>query len=232
MPSMTYWKLRRLGPRAVRVFQRRQAALPAIAAYEGTLLPKEQGFALYYDEIAHYRAPWQDDMAHGKGAVGRLLAVLRGWLPLVQRDVPSFDSSELAYEPDVPDDVLEDAARLHDIVFDHRDAAGQPLPYQQSCLAVIDRVLMEAQREWAGAEATDQRYGDLLARVRAAGEQLDLDLQAFRRTVASHVGRSDKDFQKLRAEHAQDIDEDDDLAAPGPTTPVPPAPPGVHAPRE
>ncbi|MBN1607706.1 MAG: hypothetical protein JW940_13805, partial [Polyangiaceae bacterium] len=54
----------------------------------------------------------------------------------------------------------------------------------------------------------------LLREVREAGELLQRELTMFRRTLMSVTGRSDKDYQKLRATKAQLPDEDDDPNAP------------------
>jgi hypothetical protein len=79
-----------------------------------------------------------------------------------------------------------------------------------------------ASKEWSEADAADKQYQDLLARVRSTAEGFDRDLQAFRRTLMTDAGRSDKDFQKLRAERAQVPDEEDDPNAPPAPAPVDP----------
>ncbi len=85
-------------------------------------------------------------------------------------------------------------------------------------------------KEWADAEASDSKYQQTFATVRAMADPLQQDLVALRRTLGARVGRSDKDFQKLRVERAGWPDEEDDLNAPQPPKPIEPAPPGVTAP--
>jgi hypothetical protein len=169
-------------------------------------------------------------MSEGKGAVAALLKSVRAWLPLVQRDVPGFDSSSYGDQPTVPDDVLEDGARLFDVVHDHVEVAGNPLAYRDAFLADLDAKLKDANKEWSEAEAADKAYQALLAAVRKAAEQFDADLVAFRKTLATVLGRSDRDFQKLRAEKAQAPDDEADPAAPPPVAGVTPAEPGANGP--
>jgi hypothetical protein len=226
MSSTTFWKLRRLAPRALRVVARRSPESRAVAAYAATVGPKAQAFVAAYDEAGRYRVSWQKEMGEGRGAVRGLVGALRRWLPLVARDVPGFVATEFADKPQVPDDVMEDAGRLHDQVHDYRDPAGNPLSYQADCLAELDAALAAAHQEWAEAEEADKRYQTLCAAMRRTAADFDLELHAFRRTLSACAGRSDKDFQKLRAEKASLPDPEDDPAAPQPPTPVPPAAPG------
>ena len=67
---------------------------------------------------------------------------------------------------------------------------------------------------------------------RDTAEAFNTELKAFRRTLGNVVGRSDKDYQKLRADRAAMADEDDDPAAPPVPDPVTPAGPGIVTPTE
>ena len=230
MASATMWKLRRLAPRAVRVINRRVNDSRAIKAYEETLIPKAQTFMTAYDQSARYEATARSEMKEGNDAIDALLRNIRSWLPVVQRDIVGFDSSDYGDKPDVPDDVLEDAGRLYDVVDDYSDQDGKPLRYQDTCLTEFEPAIQRATKEWGEAEAADKTYQDLMSKVRTSAEAFDTELQAFRKTLASLVGRSDKDYQKLRAKKAQTLDEDDDPQAPEPPPVVAPAPPEVDTP--
>ena len=158
MGSTTHWKLRRLAPRALRVLERRKNESPIIMAYAGSLTAKAQAYIEVYDTAARFGAQWNKELAEGRSAVSIALRTMRGWLPLVQRDAPGFDGADYGDKPAVPDDVIEDAGRLHDFVQDYRDAAGQPLAFREACLAQLGPAVQNAAREWAEAEAADQRY--------------------------------------------------------------------------
>ena len=231
MASATMWKLRRLAPRAVRVINRQVNDSRAIKAYEETLIPKAQTFMTAYDQSARYEATARSEMKEGKGAIDALLKNTRSWLPLVQRDIVGFDSSDFGDKPGVPDDVIEDADRLYDVVHDYSDQDGKPLRYQEACLGELEPAIQLATNEWTEAEAADKTYQDLLGKVRSSAEVFDTEIQAFRKTLASIVGRSDKDYQKLRSKKAQALDEDDDPQAPEPPPVVAPAPPEVDTPE-
>jgi hypothetical protein len=87
----------------LRIMKRRKAVWPAVAACATTLVPKAATFTATYNDAGRYRATWQREMAEGRGAVGALVKVLRDWLPLLQRDVPGFDSADFADTPEVHD---------------------------------------------------------------------------------------------------------------------------------
>jgi hypothetical protein len=230
MPSTPAWKLRRLAPRAKRVQERRKADTPVIEAYGATLPVKAGAFIAAYDAATSYQNTWRREMAEGKGAVAALVKAIRSWLPFLARDVPKFDPSTFGDQPNVPDDVLEDAERLAVAFEEERDAGGNALPYKVAALAALTPLIATADKEWTEAEAADTRYQQMLKEVRATGAVLDLELQAFRRSLGSAIGRDDKDFQKLRVERASQKDEEDDAAAPPPPAPVEPAKPGEPPP--
>jgi hypothetical protein len=232
MPSTPQWKLRRLAPRAKRVQARRAGEATVIAVYGKTLPGKADAFAAAYDTATGYKTAWQKEMAEGKGALGALLKLMRAWSPLLVRDVPGFDSTEYGDQPTVPDDILEDGERLAAFVEDYKDNSGAPLSYQADLMAILGPALAKAQKEWNEAEAADQQYQKLLADARDGAAVFDQELQSFRRTLATHAGRSDKDFQKLRAEKASQQDDQDDVDphAPPPSLPVPAAAPGAPPP--
>jgi hypothetical protein len=223
MSSTPFWKLRRLAQRSRRVQTRRASDAPVIAAYGTTLNPRATAYITAYDAAAKYQTKWRKEMKEGKGAIAGLVKTIRAWLPLVARDVPGFDASTFADQPDVPDDVLEDGDRLLSEVEDFKDAEEKPLAYQEAAIKELGPALQAANKEWAEAEAADKLYQDLLKDVRETAAVFDPELQAFRRSLSTVFGRSDKDFQKLRAERAGQADEDDDPNAPQPPSPLPTA---------
>jgi len=201
-----------------------------LTVYATTLIPKATAYMTAYDDSARYESQWRREMAEGKGAVAALVKVIRSWLPLLVRDIPQFDASTFADKPDVPDDVIEDAGRLIDLIEEIKGKDGQALPYKNVATQALTKDIAAANKEWSEAEAADAHYQKLLADTRSTGAVFDTELQAFRRTLAQVVGRSDKDYQKLRAERASQKDEDDDSAAPESPPPVEPAPANAKVP--
>jgi hypothetical protein len=222
MASVAFRKLRRLAPRAKRVLVRRSGEDAAIAAYVPTLTLKADAYMAAYDAGAKYEATWRREMKEGRGAIAALLKTVRAWTPLVVRDVKGVDASGFGDQPDVPDDVLSDAERLLSVISE----AGSSLAFYEPANAALDRAYQAAVKEWHEAETADSKYQLLLKEVRETGGAFDGELQLFRRTFGSIVGRSDKDFQKLRAERAAVADEEDDASAPPAAPPVTPAPAG------
>jgi hypothetical protein len=177
--------------------------------------------------IPKYQASWKKEMAEGRSAIASLVKLMQTWLPLLKRDVPGFDGGTYGDNPEVPDDVIEDGERLASVLDEFRDSKGNPLPYQKAALDALTPAVQAAIKEWGEAEATDAQYQQSFATVRQMAEPLQRDLVTLRRTLMVTAGRSDKDYQKLRAERAGFPDEDDDANAPTPPKPVVAAPTGA-----
>lgn len=231
MASSPQWKLRRLAPRTLRIIERRKGEQPILAAYEATLVPAARSLIETYDAAGRYQSTWRKEMNEGRGASQALLTAMRGWLPIVQRDVPGFDGASYGDKPQVPDDVIEDAGRLCDVVAEHEADGKTPLTYAKSLLAAMVPLLQAAQKEWHEAEAADKKYQSLLAQSRAAAEAFDAQLKPFRRSLVSIVGNSDADYQKLRATRAHLSDTEDDAGAPSAPAPMPSVAQGVSTPQ-
>lgn len=226
MAATPQWKLRRLASRTLRVFERRSPNSDSLKAFGPTLVPTARDFIASYDGVKRFGAKWQKEMAEGRGAVFTLVSQMREWLPRLSVDLPHFDRSTFA-DTSVPDDVMEDAERLRDTIEDHEalaaDAANQlkPLPYATDLLAKLGLAYAAATKEWREAEEADSHYQQALAKTRALAGQLQQELVAFRETLASVVGRSDMDYQKLRTQRAATADPEDDPDAPTPIEPGP-----------
>jgi hypothetical protein len=176
-----------------------------------------------YDRSMKYAADWKKEMQEGRTAIAALLKQIQLWAPLLKRDVPGFDGSIYGDHPIVPDDVIEDGERLVSVIEEYRNGSGSPLPYQKAALDALGPVLQAATKEWTEAEAADSEHQRLLASVRDMADDLQKDLVTLRRCLLAALGRSDRDYQKLRAERAGLPDEEDDPNAPSPPLPVMPA---------
>jgi hypothetical protein len=147
--------------------------------------------------------------------VARLAVALQCWSPLVIRDVKSFDSSAFL-QTSVPDDVIHDAEYIVALVLEHVARTGAALAYQEPLIIEMNDKLNAGRKEHAEAEAADKAYQQCVANLRREAEAFQTELTTFRRTLAALLGRSDKDYQKLRVERASHQDEDDDPNAPPP----------------
>jgi hypothetical protein len=231
MPTVTpHWKLRRLAPRAVRIVKRRAPESTVIASLAQTTVPKAEAYMAAYDKCMKSGANLKKEMAEGRNAIAALLKQIQSWAPLLKRDLPGFDSGSYGDQPQVPDDVIEDGERMASVIDEYRAAAGDPLPYQKAALDALGPALQAAVKEWSEAEAVDSDHQRLLAAVRKLADDLEGDLVALRRSLLVVVGRTDRDYQKLRAERAGLPDEDDDANAPAPPAPIVSAPAAAQAP--
>ncbi|WP_428264805.1 hypothetical protein [Haliangium sp.] len=215
MPSVPLWKLRRLAPRAKRIIERRKNDSPVFTAYEATVVAAVDEYVAAYDQAAGTRANWRREMQEGRDAIQVLSVCVRSWIPLVSRDVPGFSGNDLRASS-VPDDVIGGAEHLLGATAAHEAATGTTLAYREALAADVTAKLDAARKERSEAEGADQGYQQTLADVRAKGDVLATELRSLRRTLEALVGRSDKDYQKLRIQRAARRDEDDDPNAPPP----------------
>jgi hypothetical protein len=216
-----------LASRGARIVKRRAAESPVIGSFVATLVPKAEAYIAAYDKAAKYQASWKKEMAEGRSAIASLVKLMQVWLPLLKRDIPGFDGGIYGDKPEVPDDVIEDGERLASVIDEFRDSKGNPLPYQKAALDALTPAVQAAIKEWGEAEGADKQYQQAFAAVRQMADPLQQDLVTLRRTLMATAGRQDKDYQKLRAEHAGYPDEDDDANAPTPPKPVVAAPAGA-----
>lgn len=216
--ALAAWKARRFSARAKRVFERHKAN-PAVATY-ASIVVKADNFAGAYDAALRYAPTHKKEFGEGRSALTALVVKLRTWAPVMGGHVVGFKESEYGDNPEVADDTLGDAERMLDIADDWKDEAGAPLAFLASLHADLDPALALATKECAEAEAADVKYQDLLRAQRESLALFDEELQRFRRTLMGLVGRSHKDYQKLRTEKGGEHDEDDDgdAGAPPPTT--------------
>ena len=221
--TLAYWKLRRFGPRALRVVGRHKGESTAIAALEASLAQKIKPFATAYDEVVRLRSATAD-------AVRSLHATVRAWLPLAQRDVQGLVSAELGGRPEVADDVIVDARELLEQVKAAKSSTGGAPPFQAACIGELERGVAAATKASRDAEAADARYGGLLRQLRQAAGELDAELQAVRGTLSARLGRRDPDLQKMRPRAVNEPDSDDDAGAPAPSPGVAPAAAGMNSP--
>jgi hypothetical protein len=218
--ASAFWKLRRFGPRALRVVARHKGESTAIAAHEARLGQLSTTFAGAYDDVVRQRGAAND-------AVRALHASVRAWLPLAQRDVSGLVSAELGGRPEVADDVIADARELLTQVKN----AGAAAPYGAACASELERGIDAATRAAQEAEAKDPRYASLLRQLRQVGADLDAEVTNVRSTLSARLGRRDRDLQKMRPRAVNEPDDDDDANAPQPSPGVAPAAAGVNTPQ-
>jgi hypothetical protein len=211
MSSISAWKARRQAGRVPGVLER-HADKPAIRAYQATLGGKAHDFTVAYDAAATYATRHAREFAEGRAAVADLARKLASWAPLVAGAVPGVAETDLTARHDIPDDLFTATSHVLDLVHD----AGDALPFAADLAAELEPALATAQKEWHEAVAADVTYQSLLKAQRDALAVFDAELQRFRRTLAGALGRSHKDYQKLRAEKAHLPDDDDDATAPAP----------------
>lgn len=217
------WKLRRFAPRALKVWERHKDANPAVMAFEGPLGTSARGYLAIYTEVTAYRADWKREMSEGRGSMLELKKELDRWKPHIARERPSFDLREIGDQPAVPEDLIEDCHAAADELDEVKSADGTQAPWAAAAAASIRGKADVAERETDEAAAADSKYSQLLTSTRERQAVFAAELSRFRATLRSVLGSSHPDVQKLRANRASSIDEDDDPTGPRPADPVTPA---------
>ena len=214
-PTLAQWKLRRLANRALRVLAQHRNASPMIAGYETSLPAAVESFEQKQSELAMQDAATRQLSHGGYQEAELLLRAMRGWLALVARDVPGFDTAEFIARASVPDDVITQAFRL--IEFVKRRQAEAPIACGDQVLANLAPLAASARQEWEQVQSALARTQEVRSECREAGVALQAQLVAFRRSLRAALGGTHRDYQLLRASRMigeagndEDSDEADD----------------------
>jgi hypothetical protein len=227
--SATHWKARRLATRAKKVVAR-HADKPAIGAFEAPITAKADAFIESYDAAARNEAEWRHELQQGRDGMSDLQRTMESWKPHIARERPGFDLTTIGDRPTVPEDLFQDAHALADELDAVRAADGTTPPWASAAAVLLRNMADIAEREADEAARANATHSERLATVRANKAAFDTELSLLRDTLRATIGRTHPDFQKLRAEKASALDEEDDPTAPQPSGPVtpsetPPVPP-------
>lgn len=212
-PNTPRWKLRRLASRVLRVHARNRNLEPGLAAFDESITRSAPEYAAAFDELRRLLASHGEELDEGKAAIAALVHKLRIWAPIVARDVDRISASDFGDNPEVPDDVINDARSLIEHVTGRTDDGKPPLSYADALVADLGAVLAAAEKEWGEADDYQWGLGTARKKVRETGARFERDLIAYRRVLRQVIGREATDYQKLRAERARTPDADDDAVA-------------------
>lgn len=210
-------KLRRLAGRALRVLERHIAAHPALQILEPTLRPAVSDFVVAHSAVAGHRtnASGQTSVIHR--AATTLRDRMQLWAALVQHGMPDLDPDTLRVTVGPPDDLLNAAADMLGMLDDESTRIGS-LAYAQEMRADIAGAMELLTAEQQALQDSLAREQQLRAAARLAGARLHDELIALRLVLAKLLGRSHRDYQKLRmtkgagaAGLQADDDDDDDV---------------------
>ena len=211
MSSHPQWKNRRLAARALRVIERHKEADPTLASYEATLKPAAEAFIASYDKLRVVSRRRTTELKEGKAAVDALGRSLRSWAGQIEalQLIGGFRANDYGDSPDVPDDVIADAASFMDLLSAHSEINPDSVPYLESLTTDITAKLELARVEWREAEVANTEYKGFVEQNRTAESGLSAHLIAFRRSLANVLGTSHPDYQMLRAKRVKKTDPED-----------------------
>jgi hypothetical protein len=213
IPNTSFWLLRRLAARCIRVHARQKGKAAGLGVFDSTLPGYCGTYMERYDALRQLAKRRMKERREGKLSIKNLLYTLRIWAPIVARDIEEVRAGEFGENESVPDDVIRDTKAILKYAIEHRDMAGEPLPYLDTLVADITPVLEAAEKEWGEAEEAQEDYSDMRNALHEVGVKLEKDLIAYRKSLRTVVGRGHHDYQKLRVDRARAPDEDDDEVA-------------------
>jgi hypothetical protein len=152
------------------------------------------------------------ERTEGDRAVARLRERMTGWLASLRRDVPGFGNEGFRMDGAIPDDDIAAASRLVETASSYVDGQEQPLRYKAELEDDLRVAIAAAEREWSEAQDALSALQILQKEVREANANLSQELSAFRRALGAAIGRSHRDFQKLRVSRGAEPDEEDEEA--------------------
>jgi hypothetical protein len=213
------WKLYRLAPRSIEILELHKDKEPAIAVFEETLPPAASRVIELSAELRTYGSTRVVEQAEGKTGLSTLLQKTRAWGAIVDKLLGDASLRPLCARPDVPEDVIHDAVDLIGVV-ERRVSEGMPEPsFFAAMKADLEPAIEAARTESRQAATANTAYQELQAELRKACKAFQVELVAFRRTLAAFLGRSHRDYQRLRAsrisrdDEADAIDDGDDFEA-------------------
>jgi hypothetical protein len=212
-PKITQKLLRRLAPRALRVYERHADKEPGLAAFAASLVVHATAFIEHYDAVREYSSRRFLERKQGKQAIDTVVTKLRIWTPQVARDLTTIKVGDFGNNTDVPEEVIRDAKSLMEHA-QNGTVDDEPLAYADALLADLGAAVEAARAQWSEAEAATDGMNELRARARASAVAFERDMVAFRRALVAVIGRTHPDYRKLRIDRAPVADVDDDPKAP------------------
>jgi hypothetical protein len=199
----------RLAPRSIEVLELHKDKQPAIAVFEETLPPAANRVITLSAQLRAYGSTRIVEQVEGKTGLTALLQKTRAWGAIVDKLLGGASLKPLCARPDVPEDVIHDAVDLIGVV-ERRIDEGMPEPsFFAAMKADLEPVIEAARHESTQAATANTAYQELQAELRKACKAFQAELVAFRRTLAAFLGRSHRDYQRLRSSRVSRDDEAD-----------------------
>jgi hypothetical protein len=205
-------KLRRLSGRAIRVFDRHKQKYSSIAAFETTLIPSVEQFVECYEGKTAGEIGAKKARNDSYAAVRELYLAGKNWISLLKRDITDLNVDQLSSTLSVPDDVINAATRMIELVTSHEQHSEDKLRYGAALIEEMTALVEAAQSKWAQAQESMVAQQELQAVAREKADTLNKELVVFRAVLRRVLGSSHRDYQMLRVSRYKEIDTDEDEA--------------------
>jgi len=206
-------RLRVFAERAVRSFDDHKHAHPALGDFEQVLPTTAAAYIAAYDAQLSFERTRVLQLAEGREKLRALDKLIRTWSGILSVTVPAFDPSEFRGSYRKPDDLLQDAKRLLDMLEPERAR----LPSADELMTTLSAARTAAHGEWTFAQRALAKHRELQHEVGKQVARMAQVLTAFRTTLEEVLGVDHRDCQMLRSprrahrSEPQPIDENREL---------------------
>lgn len=187
-------RLRVLAERAVRTFEDHRSAHPALADFEQVLPTTAAAYMAAYDARLSFEPTRVLDMAEGRDKIRALEKLIRTWSGILSVMIPAFNATELHGSSNKPDELLQDAKRLLEMLEPERTR----LPSANELMTSLTEARAAAQAEWTVGQRTLARHRERQHDLGKQVERMEQVLLAFRTTLEEVLGVDHRDCQMLR----------------------------------
>jgi hypothetical protein len=205
-------KHRRLSGRAIDVLERHKDDSVSIAAFEGSLPLAVDGYVTRYEQKIAIENENERLIAAAIFALGNLDEAGQNWVAILKKDLVNFEVEQFSSHSFVPDDVMNVAQRIIDLVKSYQESTENKLSYGSMLIEDMTTLLQTAKTAWKQVQEGKTALQELQSQTRAAAENLEKELVAFRRVLRRVLGSKHRDYQILRRDRGKDIEVEDEAA--------------------
>ena len=187
-------RLRVFAERATRSFEDHKNAHPALGDFEQVLPTTAAAYIAAYDARLSFEPTRVLDMAEGREKIRALDKLIRTWSGILSIMIPAFNASEMHGSFHRPDELLQDAKRLLELLEPERTR----LQSADELITSLTAARAAAEAEWTVGQRTLARHRELQHGLGQQAERMEQVLPAFRTTLEQVLGVDHRDCQMVR----------------------------------
>jgi len=188
--------------------ERHKESDAVLAVFEPTLVPAAERYVALYEEDRLLATSQRGSSRERDALVTKLRGRTLAWMVALERDIPDFQPTDYASQPDMPDEVI-DAARGVLMAVARHPSTEAPLRYAETLTAELSGLLVQTQQHATGVDGARVDQQGLTGDLRVAAVELHRQLRLFRRAVKRVLGATHRDYLRLKVRTLREGDEED-----------------------